>query len=166
MKSSLLLVLYLVAVCAPSISGQDVAPEVRVRGYWTDSATGLTWAGRDNGRDVNWKSATKYCRDLRLAGYADWRLASLADLEGIYDKNVEAPGRAGPPEHDRPFTWHVKGNLFLTGNQWSSTRLGDDRGHPSGYASRFDFNEGRVFNGDEITFHTNKRALCVRGSRQ
>jgi hypothetical protein len=58
----------------------------------------------------------------------------------------------------------VKGGLFLTGNQWSSTRVSDDRGHLSGYASRFDFNEGRVFNGDELWFHTNKRALCVHGS--
>jgi hypothetical protein len=145
---------------------QSRAQDTQARGFWTDPSTGLMWAGKDNGKDVTWKKAVKYCRDLRLAGYTDWRLASLGDLEGIYNKNVEAPGRAGPPEHDRPFTWHVKGNLFLTGNQWSSTQLGDDRGRPSGWASRFDFNEGRVFNGDEITFYTNKRALCVRGSQK
>jgi hypothetical protein len=40
----------------------------------------------------------------------------------------------------------------------------DDRGHPSGYAWRFDFNEGRSFGGDEISFRSNKRALCVRRS--
>jgi hypothetical protein len=56
-------------------------------------------------------------------------------------------------------TFHVKGNLFLTGNQWSSSRRYDDRGKPSGYAWRFDFNEG-----DELWFYTNKRALCVRRS--
>jgi len=121
------------------------------------------WAGKDNGKDVSWKNAMKYCGDLRLAGYSDWRLAALGELEGIYDKNANAPGRAGPGT-GRPFTFHVKGNLFLTGNQWSSSRLTDDRGKPSGYASRFDFNEGRVFNGDELSFYTNKRALCVRGS--
>jgi hypothetical protein len=70
----------------------------------------------------------------------------------------------GPLSKGTASTWHVKGNLFLTGNPWSSTQLGDDRGHPSGYASRFDFNEGRVFNGDELAFYTNKRALCVCGS--
>jgi hypothetical protein len=140
------------------VARQQALPhETQVRGYWTDPATGLMWAGRDNGKDVSWKSAVKYCRDLRLAGYSDWRLSTLAELEGIYDKNANAPGRAGPPGKDRPFSWHVKGNLLLTGNQWSSIRFG-------GYAPRFDFNEGRVFNGDEITFYTNKRALCVRGS--
>jgi hypothetical protein len=110
-------------------------------------------------------NAVKYCRDLRLAGYSDWKLATLGELEGIYDKNANAPGRAGPGP-GRPFAFHVKGNLFLTGNQWSSTRLEDDRGHPSGYAPRFDFNEGRVFNGDEVWFYTNKRALCVRSPKK
>jgi hypothetical protein len=109
---------------------------------------------------VNWKNAVKYGGDLRLAGYSDWRLATLGELEGIYDKDTNAPGRNGQGAS----TWHIKGNLCLTGNQSSSSRLVDDRGHPSGYASRFDFNEGRVFIGDEVWFYTNKRALCVRGS--
>jgi Protein of unknown function (DUF1566) len=132
-------------------------------GFWTDPSTGLTWAGKDNGKDVSWKGAVKYCRDLRLAGYSDWRLATLAELEGIYDRSANAPGVAGP-RHDRAFVFHVKGNLFLTGNQWSSSRINDDRGRPAGYAWRFDFNEGRPFDGDELSFFTNKRALCVRGS--
>lgn len=146
-----------------SPEGEGGAQETQIRGYWIDPSTGLMWAGKDNGKDVSWNKAMKYCRDLRLAGYSDWRLATVGELEGIYDKNANAPGRAGPST-GRPFTFHVKGNLFLTGNQWTSTRLVDDRGHPSGYASRFDFNEGRVFNGDELWFHTNKRALCVRSS--
>ena len=133
--------------------------------YWIDPSTRLMWAGKDNGRDVSWQKAMKYCRVLRLAGYSDWRLASLGEMEGIYDKNANAPGRAGPGA-GRPFTFHVKGNLFLTGNQWSSNRLIDDRGRLSGYASRFDFGEGRVFNGDELWFRTDKRALCVRGSKE
>jgi hypothetical protein len=143
---------------------RGLAQETQVRGYWVDPATGLMWAGRDNGKDVSWHKAMKYCRDLRLAGYSDWRLATLGELKGIYDKSDEGPGLAGSPKEPRAFTWHVKGGLFLTGNQWSSAQLGDDRGHPSGYASRFDFNEGRVFNGDELWFSTNKRALCLRGS--
>jgi hypothetical protein len=145
---------------APSApEGLGGAQETQIRDYWIDPSTGLMWAGKDNGKDVSWKKAMKYCRDLRLAGYSDWRLATLGELEGIYDKDANAPGRDGQGAS----TWHVKGNLFLSGNQWSSNRLVDDRGHPSGYAMRFDFNEGRVFNGDELSFRTNKRALCVRG---
>jgi hypothetical protein len=144
------------AQSAPDAQG-DVQ-ETQVRGYWIDPSTRRMWAAKDNGKDVNWHKAIKYCRDLRLADYSDWRLATLGELEGIYDQNANAPGRDGQGAS----TWHVKGKLFLTGNQWSSTRLVDDRGHPSGYASRFDFNEGRVFNGDELSFSTFKRALCVR----
>ncbi len=145
--------------------GQSDTQDAQIRDYWIDPSTGLMWAGKDNGKDVSWKKAMKYCRDLRLAGYSDWRLATVGEMEGIYDKNANAAGRAGPGT-GRPFTFHVKGNLFLTGNQWTSTRIVDDRGHPSGYAMRFDFNEGRVFNGDELSFRTNKRALCVRGSKK
>ena len=145
---------------------QGLAHQTQVRGYWVDSSTGLMWAGKDNAKDVSWKKAMKYCRDLRLAGFSDWRLAALAELEGIYDKSAEAPGENPRSRwHEaEPMTFHVKGDLFLTGLQWSSSRRMDDRGHPSGYAWRFDFNDGRSFGGDEEWFFTNKRALCVRRS--
>jgi hypothetical protein len=147
-------------------SDRGDSQDTQVRGYWVDPSSGLMWAGKDNGKDVSWHKAMKYCRDLRLAGYSDWRLATLAELEGIYDKSVEAPGENPRSRwHEaEAMNFHVNGNLFLTGDQWSSSRINDDRGHPSGYAWRFDFNEGRPFDGDELWFNTNKRALCVRGS--
>jgi hypothetical protein len=145
---------------------QNRSQDTQTRGLWIDPSTGLMWAARDNGKDVTWKQAMKYCRDLRLAGYSDWRLASIGELQIIYDKDAKAPGLMGPSGKCTPATWHVKGNLFLTGDQWSSTQKNDDRGHPSGWAWRFDFNEGRSFDGDEITFYTNKRALCMRSSQK
>lgn len=166
--SQLVLILFsLIAMISGAQSPTEGRSETQVtqaRGHWIDPSTGLMWAAKDNGSDMNWKKAMKYCRELRLAGYSDWRLANIGELDQIYDKTVNALGLAGPPDTPRAFTWHVKGNLFLTGNQWSSTSGIDDRGHPSGYAWRFDFNEGRQFGGDELSFHTNKRALCVRGS--
>ncbi len=133
-------------------------------GYWVDPATGLMWAGKDNGRDITWQKAMKYCQDLRLAGYSDWRLATLAEMRGIFNKNESASGMGGEGKTLRSYTYHVKGNLFLTGTQWTSTRLLNSRGKPSGYAWRFDFLDGRAFDGDEYSFSDNKRALCVRGS--
>jgi hypothetical protein len=142
------------------------AQETQARGYWIDPSTGLMWAGKDNGEDVSWKKATKYCRDLRLDGHTDWQLANLDELQRIYDKNVESPGLMGAKRYHNvsPSTWHVKGGLYLTGENWTSTRRYDDRGKPSGYAWRFDFNEGREFGGDEEWFAMGKRALCVRTS--
>jgi hypothetical protein len=144
--------------------GQSSATETQARGVWTDPSTGLMWAGRDNGRDVSWKGAVKYCRNLRLAGYSDWRLATLAELGAIYDRNANVPGLAGSGK-DNLFTYHVKGNLFLTGDEWSSERIKDDRGHPSGYVWYYDFNEGRP-NDDPTGWPYSfvmMRALCVRG---
>jgi|SRR5450432_3457987 len=73
-------VVFLLSVAAIQGSAQSApesqsrAKEAQARGYWTDPSTGLVWAGKDNGKDVNWKNAVKYCRDLRLAGYSNWSL--------------------------------------------------------------------------------------------
>jgi len=146
-------------------AGKGRAPDTQLRGAWVDPSTGLTWAARDNGRDVSWKGAVKYCRKLRLAGYSDWRLATLSELGAIFDRNAKAPGLTIKGE---PFTYHVKGNLFLTGDEWSSERRYDDRGRPSGYEWYFDFNEG-ISKNDPSGFpypNTLMRALCVRGSQK
>ena len=125
------------------------------------------WTGKDNGKDVSWHKAMKYCRGLRLAGYSDWRLATLAELRGIFDPTAEAPGLAGK-HGDDPFSFHIKGNLFLTGDQWSRSQRRDDRGRPSGLVWYFDFcngykgsEDGSRFSGSNAGY--DKRALCVRG---
>jgi Protein of unknown function (DUF1566) len=169
--ATLLLLVSALIVSAQSTPGSQGGPQdTQSRGFWTDPSTGLMWAGRDNGRDVSWKGAVKYCRNFRLAGYSNWRLATLSELEGIYDKNANAPGlaRLGGPAKGSDFTWHVKGNLFLTGDEWSSEQRIDDRGHPDGYALYFDFNEGQSRDdptGWPYSF-ANSRALCVRSSEK
>jgi len=157
-KASLSVAVLLLSLAALQGAGQ----ETQARGFWTDPSTGLMWAAKDNGRDVSWKGAVKYCRNLRLAGYSDWRLANMAELQGIYEKTANAPGLAG--KHDDVQTmWHVKGNLFLTAYEWSSNYRMDDRGRPNGYAYYFDFNEGKP-NDTQKGYNTFKHALCVRGS--
>jgi hypothetical protein len=170
MKRHITFVLILLAALtaisvAQSPTGDPTRPqETQSRGYWVDPSTQLMWAAKDNGKDVNWHQATKYCRDLRLSGYSDWRLANMDELQGIYDKSANAPGLAGPTKKPWTDTWHVKGNLFLTGNQWTSNRRLDDRGHPSGYEWYFDFNEGRADNEPSGWPYPSSfmRALCVR----
>lgn len=142
--------------------------ETQAPGYWTDPVTGLKWAGKDNGKAVNWQRAKKFCRDSRLAGYSDWRLPTTDELEGIYDKSAEAPG-VNPSSrwHEtESMNYHVKGNLFLTGDEWSSTHTMDDRGHPTARVWYFDFLNG-VRKGDDTTLLINlwggiAKSLCVR----
>lgn len=145
---------------AQAQSNNPTGRDTQARGFWVDTS-GLMWAGKDNGKNVNWHQAMKYCRDLRLAGYSDWRLATIYELQDIYLADLETPGLAGPGR-GRAFTWHVEGGLFLSGDEWSGTRGLDDRGHPSGYPWYFDFNEGKRFDVDEPS--SGHRALCVRSS--
>jgi hypothetical protein len=140
---------------------QTLAQETQARGYWADPSTGLMWVGKDNGKDVTWGNAIKYCRDLRLAGYSDWRLATIDELQGIYDSS----GFAAPPPR-KGMDWVLagtpKGGLFVTGNlHWSSSRVNDDRGHPTGYAWQFEFTGGRR-QYEPLGYDASKRALCVR----
>jgi hypothetical protein len=158
-----------VITCAQSpTTTSSMAQETQARGYWVDPSTGLMWAAKDNGKDVNWNGAVKYCRKLRLAGYPDWGLPTIAELERIYDPGVNTVGRAGQGK-GRDFIWHVKGDLFLTGDEWSTTQRMDDRGRPNGLAWYFDFNEG-IRNDDDAGRFTGhfasygRRALCVRRS--
>jgi hypothetical protein len=165
---TLLAVVIRLAVAQSSTSVQGSTQQTQVRGVWTDPSTNLMWAAKDNGKDVSWHNATKYCRNLRLAGYSDWRLANMFELQPLYDKSANAPGRAGDTKGGSPrdFTWHVKGNLFLTGDEWSSSYRKDDRGHFSGYVYYFDFNDGRS-NDNPVGWlypFNGMRALCVRGA--
>jgi hypothetical protein len=159
------LIIVLNVLCVSPIVGvaQSKPQDTQVRGYWVDPDTGLMWAGKDSGKDLSWGKALSYCRDLRLAGYSDWRLANMFELQGIYDRTVNAPGLTGM-KSEEPTAWHVKGNLFLTAYEWAS-RL-DGRKHSGGYEYYFDFNDGKS-NDDPIGWpypHQFRRALCVRGS--
>jgi len=137
--------------------------ETLLRGYWVDPTTELMWAGRDNfGRDLNWRQAEKYCLGLRVAGYADWRMPTIVELENIFDAGAHALGLAGK-RNDTPQSFHVKGGLFLTGNSWSASDVHDREPRLTGWAYHFDFVNGGRFFHEELWFHTGKRALCVRG---
>ena len=50
-----------------------------------DTEKGLMWAAKDNGKDINWKDAKRYCENYRGGGYTDWRMPTLDELAGLYD---------------------------------------------------------------------------------
>jgi hypothetical protein len=122
------------------------------------------WAAKDNGKEVTWHSAVSYCRNLRLAGYSDWRLATLDELASLVDKSAPAPERVGDIE---TFYFnvgrHVRGNLTLKGDPWSSNRDKDRFGHPYGDGAFFDFVNSKP-SWDLQDFRNTRYALCVRGS--
>jgi hypothetical protein len=126
---------------------------------WTDVTTGLTWTKKDNGSNVNWRQAAYYCRNLQLSGHSDWRLPEIDELTGIYDGSKKVQGLL----NNHRATYHVMGDLQLTGWEWSNTQ-----GNVSGEAWEFLFQwsfgpgykQSHRLGDNYIT-----RGLCVRRSQ-
>lgn len=160
----LLITTAMLADAQTSTENRAAAQETQARGYWVDPSTGLMWAGKDNGKAITWHKAVSYCRNLRLAGFADWRLGTLDELAGLVDKGNSASERVGNVEtlyinvgH------HVRGDLSLTGDPWSSNRPMNRFGHPYGDGWFFDFITSKP-SYDLPYFRNTKYALCVRRS--
>jgi hypothetical protein len=162
----LLSVITMISAAQSPTADQNSAQETQARGYWIDPNTRLMWAAKDNGKEVSWKNAVKYCRDLRLAGYSDWRLATLDELASLVDRSTSDPGRVGNTEtFNINVGRHVRGNLSLAGDPWSSTRDKDRFGHPHWDGAFFDFVNSKP-SWDLQSFRNTKYALCVRRSGQ
>lgn len=58
------------------------------KGIVLDRKTGLMWAARDNGEDITWHDAKKYCEDYHAGGYTDWRMPTIDELVSLYDVNM------------------------------------------------------------------------------
>ena len=107
------------------------------------------WTAADNGSGLSWLQAQRYCRDLRLAGFKDWTLPSIDQLQGLVAANA-----------DPRATYRVKGPIKLSGWQWSATP-----GKQEGEGWALDFGDGgraSVAAGDSGL----NRALCVRNANR
>jgi hypothetical protein len=112
---------------------------------WTDSATGLMWAGKDNGKNVTWPEANSYCQKLSLAGFSNWRLPSIDELSGIYDLKENVNG------------WRIKGGIAISGWEWTSNTPSS-----SGEHRLFNFKDTR--NSPVLVVYS-RRCLCVRSAQ-
>jgi hypothetical protein len=89
-------------------------------GTVTDTRRQLVWQKGDNGEQVTFEDAQKYCKNLRLGGYADWRLPEPGE------RDTAVAIALMMPKHDRD----VYGRFDL---YWSSdsTALMPFNYHPS-----------------------------------
>jgi len=66
-------------------------------GTVTDTATGLMWQQVDSGIVLDWEDALSYAEDLGLAGYDDWRLPNVKELQSIVDY-TKSPNAIDPED--------------------------------------------------------------------
>ena len=144
-KFLLTTIILCVGTCA--VMGQDSTPAAGAdtKAVWKDSATGLTWAVKDNGASVSPNQASNYCSSLRSGGYSDWRLPTIGELEALYDSKLSKQYKVkGPIELSDPCVLSATTNS--SGEVWS-----------------FCFNHGGRDLGGGTGCGTTGHALCARG---
>ncbi len=123
----------------------------------TDNASGLMWAQDDSGKGLNWKDALAYCEESELAGYTDWRLPNVKELQGIvdYTRSPSATDAANvgaaidPIFNCTPILNEAGNNDF--GYYWTSTSANFTSGEPYYYAWYVAF--GMAVNDEGLDFH-------------
>ena len=134
---------------------------IRRPGTVTDKETGLTWmrcalGDRWSGTSCisgkqwyvwfSWIDAMKSARKLEFAGYSDWRLPKLSELETILEVACENPMA------------NIKAFPNMTAAKyWTSTMMDNSRE----YAWMIDFNRGDYIT--EVLRTSSYRVLLVRG---
>jgi hypothetical protein len=54
-------------------------------GTVSDATTGLMWQQNSSPQAMNWQQSLAYCENLELAGFSDWRLPNVHELQSIVD---------------------------------------------------------------------------------
>jgi hypothetical protein len=57
-------------------------------GTVTDTQTGLMWADKDNGSDINWLSAKSYCEGYSGGGKSGWRMPTIDELRQLHNSGA------------------------------------------------------------------------------
>lgn len=92
-------------------------------GTVTDQATGLMWMSTGSTDTFTWEEALEYAENYEYAGYDDWRLPDIKELQSIVDYS-RSPDTTNSPAIDELFTLtsflNEDGGLDF-GYYWSST---------------------------------------------
>lgn len=128
-------------------------------GTISDVATGLMWSSIDSLKAMSWKEGLTYAENLNFAGYGDWRMPNIKELQSIVDYNhgPDATGKAAiSPQFDTTIIKNEAGELdypFF----WSSTSL---NGYPEAATVQF----GRSLGYIPLPTNDQAQFLGVHGS--
>lgn len=109
-----------------------------------DSRNKLMWTKTDNGAEINWSDAVKYCESLSLNGFNDWRLPSHLDLKATNALDIPASDRI----------WKSF-QLKRTCCYWTSNEDDENENHALAYNLKSDIQSLAKAVNDDM------RALCV-----
>ncbi len=69
-----------------NITNRDGRFIVSKKGVVYDTHTGLMWAAKDNGENITWNNAKRYCEEYIGGGYSDWRMPTPVELSLLNGK--------------------------------------------------------------------------------
>ena len=132
------IILCLLLVLVLSFHGVGLAGEINKDGRFVanddgtvlDRKSGLMWAAKDNGEDVNWQGALRYCERYRGGGHTDWRMPTVDELAGLYDNATTYQSACG---NDVNLTEMIR---LTCSWAWTSDKRGSD-------VALFYFTDGR-----------------------
>lgn len=116
-------------------------------GTISDSKTGLIWVTDDNSEKLTWEKALVYAENLSFAGYDDWRLPNVKELQSIVDVAFVNPS--------------VNSSFFTNTLQlpyWTSTTLINDTARA--WMTDFKFGIVSYMDKNEVL-----NVRCVRGEK-
>ena len=89
-------------------------------GTVTDNATGLMWAQATAPDALVWRDALAWCENLALAGYSDWRLPTIKELESLMDDGSDGSqiSLAYFPDTVSSYYWTSTTNAYYTEDAW------------------------------------------------
>ncbi|HET6462035.1 MAG TPA: DUF1566 domain-containing protein [Syntrophales bacterium] len=94
LKEHLFIVAAVIVILLYAISNYALAGETGRDGRFIayddgtilDTSSKLMWAAKDNGKNINWHDAKRYCENYRGGGYKDWRMPTGDELASLYNE--------------------------------------------------------------------------------
>lgn len=117
------------------------------KGVVLDTKTGLMWAAKDNGGNINWFGAKNYCESYKGGGYAGWRMPTQDELASLHE------GKG-----------HEKGIQLTADFLWASETRPSSGGWGGSETAYFGFNGG-YRDWIHTSYALNARALPVRSGK-
>ena len=106
-------------------------------GTVTDTRRRLMWQQDDNGKEVTFAEAQRYCRDLRLSGHADWRLPKPEEGETAVAFQLMMPKHSRDVYAHFDLYWSADPTILLPFNYRPAQGREVERTYPASGESAF-----------------------------